>query len=361
MKIAIATDAWVPQVNGVVRTLTETVNRLIERDFDVDIIAPDRFKTIACPGYHEIRLAVAPRFGARKALHSIKPDLVHIATEGPIGWSARGWCLSHGVPFTSAFHTRFPDYAAVRTGLSPDRFWPLMRRFHAPSRAVLAATPALMDELAHRGIANTRLWSRGIDHNQFHPGQAPHPMLANLPWPVMISVGRVSIEKNLDEFLRAPVGGTKVVVGGGPALEQLKARYPGAIFMGPLKGAELASAYTAADIFVFPSKTDTFGLVIIEALACGLPVAAFPVSGPLDIIGRYGTGPHSNLKHAAGCLDDDLPTAIQKALLCNSVDAAEYGRSFNWETCTDQFVTALRGAAGRLPQTERDIRSLEFT
>ena len=361
MKIAIATDAWVPQVNGVVRTLTETTNRLIARDFDVDIIAPDRFKTIACPGYREIRLAVAPRFGARKALHSIKPDLVHIATEGPIGWSARGWCLSQGVPFTSAFHTRFPDYAAVRTGLSPDRFWPIMRRFHGPSRAVLAATPALMAELAGRGIANTRLWSRGIDHSNFHPNHAPHPMLANLPKPVVLSVGRVSIEKNLDAFLSAPVMGTKVVVGDGPAFDQLKARYPDAIFMGSLKGAELASTYAAADVFVFPSRTDTFGLVIIEALACGLPVAAFPVSGPLDILGRSGKGPASNLAHPVGCLDDDLSEAINNALICQPSDAAEYGRSFNWETCTDQFVTALREAAGRPGQTERDLREFELT
>ncbi len=346
MKIAIATDAWVPQVNGVVRTLSETINRLMTRDFDVDIIAPDRFKTIPCPGYREIRLAVAPRFGARKALHSIKPDLVHIATEGPIGWSARGWCLSQDVPFTSAFHTRFPDYAAVRTGLSPDRFWPIMRRFHGPSRAVLTATPALMAELADRGIANTRLWSRGIDHSNFHPKHTPHPALINLPRPIMLSVGRVSIEKNLDAFLSADVAGTKVVVGSGPAFDQLKARYPDAIFMGSLKGAELASAYVAADVFVFPSRTDTFGLVVIEALACGLPVAAFPVSGPLDIIGHDGKGVASELSRPVGCLDEDLPAAIKNALYCSPSDAAEYGRSFDWDKCTDQFVAALTEAAG---------------
>ncbi len=347
MKIAIATDAWMPQVNGVVRTLSETINRLVARDFDVDIIAPDRFKTIACPGYREIRLAVAPRFGARKALHSIKPDLVHISTEGPIGWSARGWCLSQGVPFTTAFHTRFPDYAAVRTGLSPDRFWPIMRRFHAPSRAVLAATPALMDELAGRGITKTRLWSRGIDHSNFNTEQAPHPLLANLPRPIMLTVGRVSIEKNLEAFLCAPVAGSKVIVGHGPIFEQLKAKYPDAIFMGSLKGAELASTYAAADVFVFPSRTDTFGLVVIEALACGLPVAAFPVSGPLDIIGPNGKGPRSHLGRPVGCLDDDLPTAIQSALHCKSTDAAEYGRSFDWDKCTDQFVAALTEAAAQ--------------
>jgi glycosyltransferase involved in cell wall biosynthesis len=355
MKIAIATDAWVPQVNGVVRTLSETINRLIIRDFDVDIIAPDRFKTIPCPGYREIRLAVAPRFGARKALHSIKPDIVHIATEGPIGWSARGWCLSQGVPFTSAFHTRFPDYAAVRTGLSPDRFWPIMRRFHGPSRAVLTATPALMAELADRGIANTKHWSRGIDHSNFHPGHIPHPALANLPKPVMLSVGRVSIEKNLDAFLSAPVAGTKVVVGGGPAFDQLKARYPDAIFMGSLKGVELASAYAAADVFVFPSRTDTFGLVLIEALACGLPVAAFPVSGPLDIIGPCGQGVNSELGRPVGCLDEDLTAAIKNALRCDPSGAAAYGRSFDWEKCTDQFVTALTEAATITAKAARDV------
>ena len=290
MKIAIATDAWVPQVNGVVRTLEMTVKLLRARGHDVTVISPDQFRTVPCPGYGEIRLAVAPRFGLRKKLMQLQPDIVHISTEGPIGWSTRRWCMTHNVPFTTAFHTRFPDYASVRTGLSPDFFWPVMRRFHAPARAVLAATPRLMDELAGRGITHSRLWTRGIDTAIFRSGLEPHGALKNLPRPIMLSVGRVAIEKNLDAFLGSSVAGTKVVVGDGPALAELKAKYPDAVFTGSLSGNDLASAYAAADVFVFPSKTDTFGLVMIEALACGVQVAGYPVPGPLDIIGENGCG-----------------------------------------------------------------------
>jgi glycosyltransferase involved in cell wall biosynthesis len=353
VKIAIVTDAWVPQVNGVVRTLTETVNRLIARDFDVDLITPDQFMTIPCPGYREIRLAVAPRFGARRALHAIKPEIVHIATEGPIGWSARGWCLSNGVPFTSAFHTRFPDYAAVRTGLSVDRFWPLMRRFHGPSRAVLTATPRLMEELESRGIRNTRLWSRGIDHNVFHPNQPIHPDLADLPRPILLSVGRLAIEKNLEAFLSVAVTGTKVVVGDGPAFAELQARFPQAVFLGSLKGFELASVYASADVFVFPSRTDTFGLVMIEALASGLPVAAYPVAGPLDVIGLDGQGVTKRCKSPVGCLHEDLNLAIKGALTVGRSEAAAYGRRFDWNKCTDQFVDAISDALGNSKASPR--------
>jgi glycosyltransferase involved in cell wall biosynthesis len=344
MRIAIATDAWKPQVNGVVRTLGMTVNQLLMRGHDVELITPERFLTVPMPGYREIRLAIAPRFGARKALAEFAPDIVHIATEGPIGWSARRWCLSRAMPFTSAFHTRFPDYASVRTGVSPDRFWPIMRRFHKPSRAVLAATPGLMDELAERGISQTRLWSRGVDLQLFHPAQAPLPAIARLPRPIFLSVGRVAKEKNLEAFLRAPVVGSKVVVGDGPMLDELRARYPEACFTGALQGAQLASAYAAADAFVFPSLTDTFGLVMIEALACGVPVAGYPVAGPLDVIGRTGHGPHADLAKPVGVLDQDLNTAMSRALKIDRKAAADYGQSFSWANCTDQFEDALKSA-----------------
>jgi glycosyltransferase involved in cell wall biosynthesis len=345
MRIAIATDAWFPQINGVVRTLSATVNGLLDRDFDVELITPSQFLTVPMPGYKDIRLAVAPRFGARRALHAFKPDVVHIATEGPIGWSARGWCLSHNVPFTTAFHTRFPDYASVRTGISAERFWPIMRRFHAPSRAVLASTARLIDELGERGIGNTRLWSRGVDVNLFHPDQPPHPALAHLPHPILLSVGRVAIEKNLEAFLGLAVPGTKVVVGDGPALATLRMRYPETIFMGALEGMELASAYRAADVFVFPSLTDTFGLVMIEALASGVPVAAFPVRGPTDIMGRNGRGSGNQLSRPVGALDESLARAIFSAQSIAKADAAAFGRSFDWSHCTDQFVAALKGAS----------------
>lgn len=350
MRIAIATDAWRPQVNGVVRTLEMTVKLLRERGHEVTVISPDHFRTMPCPGYGEIRLALAPRFGVRRLLRDANPDIVHISTEGPIGWSTRRWCMANDVPFTTAFHTRFPDYASVRTGLSPDFFWPVMRRFHSASRAVLAATPRLMDELAGRGIAHTRLWSRGIDTAIFKTGLAPHPGLADLPKPILLSVGRVAIEKNLEAFLETPAEGTKVIVGDGPAMEDLAERFPDAIFMGALSGAELASAYAAADIFVFPSKTDTFGLVMIEALACGVPVAGYPVQGPLDVVGKNGRGVSDELSNAVGAVDEDLSIAITKALGADRNAAAIYGANFTWDAAADQFLQAMYYACGAFRQ-----------
>ncbi|MFN4134205.1 MAG: glycosyltransferase family 4 protein [Novosphingobium sp.] len=344
MRIAICTDAWHPQVNGVVRTLAATVDRLASRGHEVELITPGQFRTLPLPGYSEIRLAMAPRFGTRRTLADFAPDVVHIATEGPIGWSARSWCKANKVPFTSAFHTRFPEYAAVRTGLSPAHFWPLMRRFHAASRAVLVSTPTLAAELAQQGIGHTRLWTRGIDRSLFNPQAEPLPAIASLPRPVLLSVGRVAIEKNLTAFLDADVPGSKVVVGDGPDLARLKARYPDAVFLGPLHGEALAGAYAAADVFVFPSRTDTFGLVMIEALACGLPVAAYPVPGPLDVIGPEGRGPDSNLPMTIGALDEDLALAVAKALRCDRLGAAVHGARFNWDRATDQFLAAVTEA-----------------
>ncbi len=344
LKVALATDAWFPQVNGVVRTLAATVAELDRRGYEVELITPQRFATLPMPGYSQIRLALAPRFTARRLLDAFKPDIVHIATEGPIGWSARGWCKSRGVPFTSAFHTRFPDYLAVRTGVDAEWFWPLMRRFHGPSRAVLVSTPSLAEELATRGIPHTAPWGRGIDGWTFRPNHDPHPAMADLPRPVMLNVGRVALEKNLEAFLGADVPGTKVVVGDGPALESLQAKYPDAVFLGALAGEELAGAYCAADCFVFPSKTDTFGLVLIEALACGVPVAAYPVHGPLDIVGRDGRGGPHRMPATFAALDDDLAVAIGKAVRLDRSAAAIYGARFTWEKATDQFLAALERA-----------------
>lgn len=347
MKLAIATDAWSPQVNGVVRTLTETIGRLEARGFDIEVLAPHRFTTLPCPGYSEIRLALAPRFGVRKMLGAFRPDIVHISTEGPIGWCARAWCLKHDVPFTTAFHTRFPEYVAARTRLSPDLIWPIMRQFHKYSKAVLTATPSLRKELEGRGIVNTQLWSRGIDHNLFHPKQPVHPRLKYLAKPILLSVGRVAIEKNLDAFLNADVRGTKVVVGDGPARAALEAKYPDAIFLGTRQGTELASIYASADVFVFPSRTDTFGLVMLEALACGVPVAGYPVQGPLDVIGPEGLGPDGKLISPVGSLKPDLAQAINEALLLDRADAAAYGAQFCWDACADQFEAGVAGAIGK--------------
>ena len=345
MRIAIATDAWYPQVNGVVRTLGATVAELDRRGYEVELITPQRFLTVPMPGYAEIRLAMAPRFGVRKMLTAFEPEIVHISTEGPIGWSTRSWCQAHGVPFTTAFHTRFPDYAAARTGIDAKRFWPIMRRFHAGSHAVMVATDSLASELAERGINRTMRWSRGIDRWIFRPDGEGLPAMADLPRPILLNVGRVAVEKNMEAFLDANIAGTKVVVGDGPALEELRQRYPDAVFLGSLSGEELASAYRSADCFVFPSRTDTFGLVIIEALACGLPVAAFPVAGPLDILGRDGRGADGTMPGTVGVLDEDLALAIAKALRLDRQAAAVYGSRFTWEHATDQFVKAILGAA----------------
>ncbi len=354
MRIALATDAWFPQVNGVVRTLAATVAELDRRGYEVELITPARFMTLPMPGYNSIRLAVAPRFGARRILNQFRPDIVHIATEGPIGWSARSWCKAHRVPFTSAFHTRFPDYAAVRTGMSAERFWPLMRRFHAQSRAVLAATETLAEELTSRGIERVRPWSRGIDRWLFRPDHEPHPVLTDLPRPILLNVGRIAAEKNLEAFLDLDTPGTKVVIGDGPDRARLEAVYPAAVFLGSLAGEELASAYCAADCFVFPSRTDTFGLVVIEALACGLPVAGFPVAGPLDIVGRGGRGPANDFAATIGVLDDNLALAVDCALQLDRIAAAVYGARFSWEAATDQFLAALESAVEKSDTLPRD-------
>jgi glycosyltransferase involved in cell wall biosynthesis len=341
MRIAIATDAWFPQVNGVVRSISTTVAILMERGYEVELITPDQFLTVPMPGYSEIRLAIAPRFAARRALKAFRPDVVHIVTEGPIGWTTRAWCKANGVRFTTAFHTRFPDYAAARTGISPDRFWPIMRRFHKSSSAVLVSTPRLGEELADRGIDRARLWTRGIDKAVFHPEGDILPALADLPRPVLLSVGRVAVEKNLEVFLGLATAGTKVIVGDGPDLAMLKERYPDALFLGALHAEELAGAYRAADVFVFPSLTDTFGLVMIEALACGVPVAGFPVPGPLDVVGLNGRGPTDALAHPIGALDEDLASAICGAAEMDRKVVAQYGASFDWNYSTDQFLGVL--------------------
>ena len=354
MKLTLATDAWLPQVNGVVRSLSATLEELRRRGHEVETLTPEQFLTVPMPGYASIRIAMAPRFGVRRVLDKARPDIVHIATEGPIGWAARGWCLSRGVPFTSAFHTRFPEYAAVRTGISAERFWPIMQRFHAPSRAVLVSTQSFAQELASRGIAHTRRWSRGIDQDLFTPEGARHPAMAALPGPVLLNVGRVAPEKNLEAFLAADVPGSKVVVGDGPALESLRRRYPQVLFLGALSGAELASAYRAADCFVFPSLTDTFGLVIIEALACGVPVAAFPVTGPIDILGADGRGVEDRLERPAGAVDDRLEQAIAAALLVGREDAARLGALYSWERATDQFLATIAAA---LNAAERGLQT----
>ena len=330
MRILIVTDAWVPQVNGVVRTLQAVSRELGLVGHEVALVSPDQFASVPCPTYPEIRLALARRRWVGARIARIAPDAIHIATEGPLGLAARAWCLKRGVPFTTAYHTQFPDYAAKRTRLPASWFWRYIRWFHAPAEAVLVSTPTVERMLKAHGLVRTRHWGRGVDLDLFRPDVAPHPALAGLHGPIQLYVGRVAVEKNVEAFLGSGQRGSKVVVGDGPALAQLRRRYPGALFLGALHGAELASAYAGADVFVFPSRTDTFGLVMVEAMACGLPVAAFPVPGPVDI-----------LDPRVGAMDPDLDVAIGRALQCDRQACAAYARGFTWAECARQFVAAL--------------------
>jgi glycosyltransferase involved in cell wall biosynthesis len=340
VKIVLATDAWHPQVNGVVRSLSMTVDQMRRTGHDVEVIEPGRFRTLPCPTYPEIRLALGCRRAVGRLLDEIQPDRIHISTEGPIGWAARAWCLRRGRHFTTAFHTRFPDYVSIRTGIPAEWIWKMMRRFHGAADRTFTATPTLAAELQAHGLAHTHHWPRGVDLSQFNPSVPPHPAFAELPRPIMLNVGRVAVEKNIEAFLALDVPGSKVVVGGGPALERMKANYPGVLFLGAKHGVELASCYTGADVFVFPSRTDTFGLVNIEALACGVPVAAYPVAGPIDILGPDDKG-ISGSSRPIGALDEDLGKAVAKALRASRKAAAKEALHYSWEACTERFVSGL--------------------
>jgi glycosyltransferase involved in cell wall biosynthesis len=331
LRLALVTDAWAPQVNGVVRTLSTTVGMLRARGADVRVVSPDQFRSVPMPSYPEIRLALARAGTVGRMIEAHGANAVHIATEGPLGLAARRHCLRTGRPFTTSFHTRFPDYVAARTGLSPAAGWRYLRWFHGPARAILVATPGLADELHDHGLPQTRPWSRGVDLSAFRPGLPPPDAYRGLARPILLNVGRVAVEKNLEAFLSLDVPGTKVVVGDGPALDGLKARFPEARFPGPMFGEALARAYSGADLFVFPSRTDTFGLVLIEAMASGLPVAAYPVPGPMDVVADSG----------AGVLDPDLGAAVTAALRLPRSAAVARARAFRWEAAVDQFEAAI--------------------
>jgi len=330
MKIALVTDAWSPQVNGVVRTLSTVTQHLRARGHQVDVIAPDQYRSFPCPSYPEIRLALVGSRRLGRRLGALQPDAVHIATEGPLGWAARRWCLRTKRPFTPAYHTQFPAYVARRTGLPASLFWPVIRRFHAPARNILVATETIRQELREQGLTHLRHWSRGVDIATFGPDHAPPDLFFKLERPIQLYVGRVAVEKNIEAFLSNTHPGSKVVVGDGPALEKLKARFPAAHFLGKRTGEALAACYAGADVFVFPSRTDTFGLVMIEALACGTPVAAYPVPGPLDV-----------LTTESGVMDETLERAIAGALQRDREACLAHGRSYSWDASTDQFLGAL--------------------
>ena len=338
MKIAIVSDAWYPQINGVVRTLDTIRAELEKLGHQVLMITPDLFRTIPCPTYAEIRLALFPRIKIAKMLQDFAPDSIHIATEGPLGWAARRLCLNQGWPFTTAFHTRFAEYVSARFKVPVSWGYAVLRRFHKPAVRVMAATESLRRELEERGFGETALFSRGVDVGLFRPEAAVE---VNLPRPIYTYVGRIAVEKNLAAFLDLDLPGTKVIVGEGPQLNALQEDYPDVIFPGPKHGEELARYYAQSDVFVFPSRTDTFGLVMLEALACGVPVAAYPVPGPLDVLGDSACRGERCPKNAVGCLADDLGEAVAGALTLDRQFCRDYALKFSWESCARQFADNL--------------------
>lgn len=344
LKICIVTDAWHPQVNGVVRTLDNLRYELEASGHKVTMLTPRLFKTIPCPTYPEIRLSINARSRTNQLLSSFDFDALHIATEGPLGWAARRWCMKNNIAFTTAYHTAFPEYIAARSPFPARWFYPAFRRFHGASAGVLVATKTVRTQLRANGFTNIIPWTRGVDTTLFKPlgMRAPMMELSGLKRPLQLYVGRVAPEKNIEAFLDCDTPGSKIVVGDGPALEGLKAKYPDVCFMGAQYGEDLAQFYANADVFVFPSKTDTFGLVLIEALAAGTPVAAYPVQGPVDVLGPDGRGPFPDWHKQIAALDDTLQTAIKKALSLNREDCTAFAQFYDWPTVARQFVDALR-------------------
>jgi glycosyltransferase involved in cell wall biosynthesis len=324
MRILVATDAWHPQVNGVVRTLTMMADAARNFGVEVSFLTPQSFRTVALPSYPDLRVALPYRAKIARLIADARPDSIHIATEGPIGLLVRRYCRKHRLPFTTSFHTRFPEYISARMPVPESWIWAALRRFHGASQAVMAATPALAGELRARGFRNVVLWPRGVDASQFYP----RPADLGLPRPVFICVGRVAVEKNLEAFLDLDLPGSKVIVGDGPELASLARKYPQAVFLGSRQGEALAQAYAGADVFVFPSRTDTFGLVLLEALASGLPVAAFPVTGPRDVIGAA----------PVGALNEDLREACLAALKISPQACLEFAATHTWEASARVFV-----------------------
>ena len=324
MKIALITDAWRPQINGVVTTLQKTCEYLRGFGHTVETFTPDQFNNWPCPSYIEIRLALFCGPTLRRRLRKFQPDAVHIATEGPLGFAARRYCINHGIPFTTSFHTRFAEYVNLRLHIPLHWGYAFLRWFHSKSERIMAATPALVDELKQRGFNNPVLWSRGVEVEMFRPRDKT---FLEGERPIFLYAGRVAIEKNLEAFLGLDLPGTKYIVGDGPQRQELEAKYPSVRFVGYKLGEELAQTVAACDVFVFPSLTDTFGLVLLEALSCGVPVAAFPVRGPIDMI----------LDDKVGCLDENLRQAALTALELNPEDCRAYAMNYAWQNCVRQF------------------------
>lgn len=332
MRICIASDAWEPQTNGVVTTLEATIGKLGEMGHEVRVISPQGMWSIPAPSYPEIRLALTPWVQIARELESFRPHAIHIATEGPIGVATRRYCRRHKLPFTTAYHTKYPEYLNARWPIPLSVSYAWLRGFHNASVRTFVSSNSLRNELSSRGFEHLHRWQRGVNLELFRPVSGPLPAeLAGLPRPIMAYMGRVAIEKNIEAFLGAKVPGTKLVIGNGPAREALGKSHPDALFIGFRYGDALAAMLSAADVFVFPSLTDTFGLAMIEALACGVPVAAFPVPGPIDVLEPGVTG----------VLNEDLAAAIQGALSLNRQVCAERAKAFTWEAATEQFLDGL--------------------
>ncbi len=336
MRILIATDAWRPQVNGVVSTLERMTQAASEFGAKFEFLTPQGMWTAPMPTYPDIRIAIAGPRRIGRRIEESSPDHVHIATEGPIGWLTRRHCVKTKRIFTTSYHTRFPEYISARTGIPEWLTYAGLRYFHAPSAAVMAPTQTIGDDLTRRGFDHVRLWTRGVNHALFRPRLR---RILDLPRPIFLSVGRVAVEKNLEALLALDLPGSTVIVGDGPARAVLERRYPKAHFLGARHGEALADIYASADVFVFPSRTDTFGIVLIEAMASGLPVAAFPVPGPIDVVGPD-----------AGVLDDDLRSACLKALTIPREAARQYSMRFTWRESARQFLENIEASRPRRMQ-----------
>src|ERR1700742_574854 len=338
MRILIATDAWHPQVNGVVRTLTSLARSASALGAEITFLTPEGFPSFDVPTYPGLQVAWPSRREIAKRIEAAAPDAVHIATEGPIGWAARAYCLRRKLAFTTSYTTRFPEYIQVRTLLPVAISYAVLRRFHNSGATTMVATPSLKQELAARGFKKLGFWGRGVDTELFRPDA---PAKLDLPRPIFMTMGRVAVEKNLDAVLSLDLPGTKVVVGDGPQRAELERHYPQVKFLGEKKGADLSSHLAAADVFVFPSLTDPFGVVQLEALACGTPVAAFPVTGPLDVIAD----------HPIGALSEDLREACLRALTMSRETCRNFALERSWENSARQFI----GNLGAL-QRSRSLR-----
>jgi glycosyltransferase involved in cell wall biosynthesis len=333
-RLVLVSDAWHPQVNGVVRTLDTTRSELEKLGVEVTMITPAEYRTVPMPTYPEIRLAIARPGRVHRAIAAANPAYVHIATEGPLGMMARTWCRRNGIGYTTSYHTRFPEYVRARAPVPLGASYAFIRWFHNGGVGCMVSNATLEAELAARGFRRLVRWVRGVDTVTFNPDEPPAAEFASLKRPIFLNVGRVSVEKNIEAFLALDLPGTKVVVGDGPALPGLRARFPDAVFTGNRIGRALTACYTAADVFVFPSLTDTWGLVQMEALACGVPVAAFPTMGPIDVIADSGTG----------ALDWNLRAACLAALDIPRDRCRAYALSFSWEASVRQFWHNLQAA-----------------